>query len=89
MPLYPWFLEEVVVGVAGEGDGDASSVFEPCGVVVAGIVAVESLERKPCQQLRHVVAENVGQRVGVGVENRNSSVTFLRSVLGLKLAKWI
>ena len=34
-------LEEMVVGVAGEGDGDAGSVFEPCGVVVAGIVAVE------------------------------------------------
>ena len=61
VPLYHWLLEEVVVGVAGEGDGDAGSVFEPCGVVVTGIVAVESLERIPCQQLRHVVAEDVGQ----------------------------
>lgn len=82
-------LEEVVVGVAGEGDGDACSVFEPCGVVVAGIVAVESLERKPCQQLRHVVAEDVGQRVGVGVEKPKFKRHILRSVLGLKLAKWI
>ena len=74
-------LEEVVVGVAGEGDGDACSVFEPCGVVVAGIVAVESLERKPCQQLRHIVAENVGQRIGVGVEKPK----FKRHILALSV----
>ena len=80
-PLFLWLLEDVVVGVAGEGDGDASAVFEPCGVVVTGIVAIEPLERIPCQQLRHVVAEDVGQRVGVGVEKPK----FKRHILSLRV----